>query len=303
MTFEDNEYILNIYKGILFNNAAFRPGEVKAVTYRMDCPEYAELRDTYHLEQLAGKGSDLQRSIRLLQYLSPRLTHSAWYDNHIECNALRLLGYSLDNPEHGINCRNKSKVLEECCLALGIYARRVRILPYSPYDLDCHVVTEIYDRKAEKWFMLDPTTNGCLVDENFQILSIQEARSRLATDQFVTFWKSTARKRDARATYRKNIEQTQYFAKNLFRIQVDAVSQFGETGEWYEVIPEHYSVCQHEIGYAKYMLRYLSECDEDSADFDIAKQTERAKKMLEEALKQTEPTAVSAEILTDVPQG
>ena len=60
------------------------------------------------------------------------------------------LDYSLDKPEQGINCLNKAKILEEVCLALGIYARRVRFLPYSPFDFDCHVVTEIYDRSQEK---------------------------------------------------------------------------------------------------------------------------------------------------------
>ena len=33
-------------------------------------------------------------------------------------------------------------------------------------------VTEIYDRSQEKWCMLDPTTNGYLVDEKGTILSL-----------------------------------------------------------------------------------------------------------------------------------
>ena len=86
----------------------------------------------------------------MLKYLSPKLTHSPWYDGHVDCNALALLDYSLEKPEQGINCLNKAKILGEVCLALGIYARRVRFLPYSPFDFDCHVVTEIYDRTQEK---------------------------------------------------------------------------------------------------------------------------------------------------------
>lgn len=42
------------------------------------------------------------------------------YDNHIPCDALHLLEFSYEQPDHGINCRNKSKILAECCLALGI---------------------------------------------------------------------------------------------------------------------------------------------------------------------------------------
>lgn len=165
MNFEETEVLYNVYRGILRNNRSFQPGKSTAVEYRMDCPEYADLLKKYPFEKIAGKGTDLQRAIRVLKYLSPKLTHSPWYDGHVDCNALALLDYSLDKPEQGINCLNKAKILEEVCLALGIYARRVRFLPYSPFDFDCHVVTEIYDRSQEKWYMLDPTTNGYLVDE------------------------------------------------------------------------------------------------------------------------------------------
>ena len=165
MNFEETEVLYNVYRGILRNNRSFQPGKSTAVEYCMDCPEYADLLKKYPFEKIAGKGTDLQRAIRVLKYLSPKLTHSPWYDGHVDCNALALLDYSLDKPEQGINCLNKAKILEEICLALGIYARRVRFLPYSPFDFDCHVVTEIYDRSQEKWCMLDPTTNGYLVDE------------------------------------------------------------------------------------------------------------------------------------------
>ena len=221
MNFEETEVLYNVYRGILRNNRSFQPGKSTAVEYRMDCPEYADLLKKYPFEKIAGKGTDLQRAIRVLKYLSPKLTHSPWYDGHVDCNALALLDYSLDKPEQGINCLNKAKILEEVCLALGIYARRVRFLPYSPFDFDCHVVTEIYDRSQEKWYMLDPTTNGYLVDEKGTILSLLEARERMADTRFVTYCKATSREKDLQKLYRKNIARTAYYAKNLFRIQVD----------------------------------------------------------------------------------
>ena len=129
----------NIYCGILVNYPSFKKGEMKELVYDFSCPEYKELISKYHIDQIAGKGSDFLRAKRLLNYLSPRLTHESYYDNHIACNSLDLLDYSLDNPKQGINCLNKSKILSECCLALGIYARRVFIFPYSPYDFDNHL--------------------------------------------------------------------------------------------------------------------------------------------------------------------
>lgn len=134
------ETLDNIYCGIFINYPNFKEGDIKTLVYDFSCPEYKELIFKYHIDQVVGKGSDFLRAKRLLKNLSPWLTHESNYDNHVNCNSLELLEYSLDNPKHGINCLNKSKILAECCLALGIYARRVIILPYSPYDFDNHVV-------------------------------------------------------------------------------------------------------------------------------------------------------------------
>ena len=99
MNFEETEDLYNVYRGILRNSRSFQPGKSTAVEYRMDCPEYADLLKKYPFEIIAGKGTDLQRAIRVLKYLSPKLTHSPWYDGHVDCNALALLDYSLDKPE------------------------------------------------------------------------------------------------------------------------------------------------------------------------------------------------------------
>ena len=87
MTYAENETLYHIYRGILSNNRSFQQGVSAMVEYRMDCPEYAELLVKYPFAKIAGKGTDLQRAIRLLKYLSPRLTHSPWYDNRVPCNA------------------------------------------------------------------------------------------------------------------------------------------------------------------------------------------------------------------------
>ena len=166
---------LRIYSGILFHNQTFAEGNLDVqIRYDFACPEFVTLREMYDLERIAGKGSDFARAQRLLHHFAPRLHHGSWYDNHVPCNALDLLEYSFDKPDQGINCLNKSKILAECCLALGIYARRVSIMPFSPYDFDNHVVTEIYDRELKKWIMLDATTDGYFVDENKTPLSLLE---------------------------------------------------------------------------------------------------------------------------------
>ena len=188
--------MLNVYRGILFHHLKFEEGKHEDFIYEFDCPEFEELRNRYHLVKIAGNGSDFVRAKRLLHYLATRLTHSSWYDNHIECNALKLLEYSFEQPEHGINCLNKSKIFVECCLALGVFARRVTIMPFSPYDFDNHVVAEIYDCKLAKWIMLDVTTDGYFIDETKTPLSLIEIREKFARAQFVTYVPSQSSLKD-----------------------------------------------------------------------------------------------------------
>lgn len=254
---------LNIYSGILFHNQQFSKGEEASIQYDFSCPEFAELREKYALEEIAGKGNDFTRAKRLLHYLAPRLTHASWYDNHVAGNALALLEYSLNNKEHGINCVNKSKILEECCLALGIYARRVYIMPYSPYDFDNHVVMEIYDRKWKKWIMLDPSADGYFVDGNKTPLSLLEMRDKFANDEFLTFVSSANSLKDLKKLQARYAEENAYICKNLFYFIVDQKCRFGPTDGHLVFCPENYSIIENQIGNAKYRIHHMPEEHEE----------------------------------------
>lgn len=256
-TQEIAQQMLDVYSGILFHNQEFESGNVEEIIYEFDCPEFEELRTKYDLVKIAGKGSDFSRAKRLLHYLAPRLTHSSWYDNHIECNALRLLEYSLDNPEQGINCLNKSKILVECCMALGIFARRVSIMPFSPYDFDNHVVAEIYDRTLEKWIMLDPTTDGYFIDETKTPLSLLEMRSKFANAEFITYVHSTASLKDIHKLRAKRMDTNMYICKNLFYFRVEKYSTFGEKKSYLNFVPLHYSLKRTEQANLKYRIDNL----------------------------------------------
>lgn len=249
----------NIYSGILFNYRNFDGKTADDVIYDFSCLEYEELREKYELVKIAGTGSDFQKAKRLLHYFAPKLTHSSWYDNHIECNALKLLEYSFGNPKQGINCLNKSKILEECCLALGIYARRVGIMPFSPYDFDNHVVNEIFDKKLNKWIMLDMTTDGYFVDENKTPLSLLEIREKFALDEFVTFVKSTDRLTNLEKSRSDNVDKNYYICKNLFYFSIGAECKFGAPNGWYNICPSGYSLKDNKIANIKYRINHLSE--------------------------------------------
>jgi hypothetical protein len=67
---EENKTLYDIYRGILCNNQSFQLGKQAQVEYRFDCPEYAELKEKYHLNEIAGNGTELEHSVRLLKYLA-----------------------------------------------------------------------------------------------------------------------------------------------------------------------------------------------------------------------------------------
>ena len=251
------QQMLDVYSGILFQNQEFESGNSDEIVFDFECPEFEELRSKYDLVNIAGNGSDFVKAKRLLHYFSPRLTHSSWYDNHIECNALRLLEYSLDRPEQGINCLNKAKILVECCLSLGIYARRVRIMPFSPYDFDNHVVAEIYDGTLEKWIMLDPSTDGYFIDDTNTPLSLLEIRSKFAKAEFTTFVLSADSTKNIHKTREKHLVTNMYICKNLFYFQVEQYSTFGEKHRFLHFVPLHYSINRTKQANLEYRTKNL----------------------------------------------
>lgn len=173
---ESPEQIYIMESGILKNCLEFAEGENIKFQYVFDNGEYSQLLSDYNISEIAGEGTEFEKVLNLMNEFAPRLHHESNYDNHIEMNAVSLLEYSLDNKNQGINCRNKAQILNEMCLALGIYSRKVWIMPNSGYDNDCHVVNEVWDSSLNKWVMLDITNNQYWVDENGTPLSVIEIR-------------------------------------------------------------------------------------------------------------------------------
>lgn len=233
---------LLIYNGILFNNQIFENDYSDKLYYDFNCEEYKILSKKYNLSKIAGEGSAFEMVSRLTAYFAPGLTHKDDYDNHIECNSLALLEYSFNKPEYGINCVNKSKILQECCLALGIYARRVWLMPCSPYDYDNHVVNEIFDFGLQKWIMIDMTANGYFRDENKTPLSVLEMRSIFAQNKVCELVKFCDK--PAEEFSDRNMEQlfySKYFSKNLFYIIAEKVNRFGNGGAFLTFLPVNFN--------------------------------------------------------------
>lgn len=235
----DEIYIMEA--GILRNNLEFRDGEDYELTYDFNNELYSDLKSKYGIEKIAGNGTEFERALRLMDEFAPRLKHSSNYDNHVEMNSISLLEYSLDNKKHGINCRSKAQILNEMCLALNLYSRKVWIMPNSRYDNDCHVVNEIWDSTLNKWVMLDITNNEYWVDEAGAPLSILEIRYKGAMLEFCTPVEVGEKLKNLPKLKKKHIGDFLYIMKNMTYTEYCAEYTVGESETLYLLFPENLS--------------------------------------------------------------
>lgn len=236
---ESPEQIYIMESGILKNSLEFAEGENIKFQYVFDNSEYSQLLSDYNISEIAGEGTEFEKALNLMNEFAPRLHHESNYDNHIEMNAVSLLEYSLDNKNQGINCRNKAQILNEMCLALGIYSRKVWIMPNSGYDNDCHVVNEVWDSSLNKWVMLDITNNQYWVDENGTPLSVIEIRQRGALQEFCTPVVPGDDTADLDALKEKHISEFLYIMKNMVYMQYLDVYTVSEDSTVYILVPEN----------------------------------------------------------------
>ena len=235
---QEPQEISKMEAGIVKRLWEFQDGIDYKITYDLENAEYPELLSLYGIEGIAGNGSEFEKGKALMSAFSSRLDHKSDYDNQSDMNALELLAYSLDNKAHGINCRAKSQILNEMCLALGLYARKVWINPNSEYDTDCHVVNEIWDSTLHQWIMLDITNNFYWVDETGKPLSVLEIRNHIANQEFCTPVTPGDSLKDLHQSLRRNYDNFLYIAKNMAYMYYCTNNSTGETDSFYILLPK-----------------------------------------------------------------
>ncbi len=233
----DEIYIMEA--GILRNNLEFYDGTDYKLNYNFSHENYGTLKSKYKIENTAKDGTEFEKALRLMNEYAPRLKHKSNYDNRIALNALDLLKYSLNNKKHGINCRAKAQILNEMCLSLGIYSRKVWIMPYSDYDTDCHVVNEVWDSSLNKWVMLDITNNTYWLDENKTPLSVLEIRNKTALNEFCTPVEVGDKKSNLHGLKDKHIDNFLYIVKNMVWMEYCTEYTVGESNNYYILMPQN----------------------------------------------------------------
>jgi len=188
------------------------------IEYQLD-EDYDGLLAAYDLQEIAGSGSNFSKAEKLMTWISDNIYHNGNYDNSAENTATALFAYALGKgKDFGINCRSLSIALTECLLAIGIKARVVYIMPFSPYDHDNHVVVEAWIDSLGKWVMLDPTYN-LFFSRNDEPLGVLELRKALANQEELAFSEG-ANYNGEPLDFKEKLE---YFAKDLFWFIIESV--------------------------------------------------------------------------------
>lgn len=247
--------MFDVYSGIIKMMEDFRDdGKDIAIRYLLDA-DYNNLCETYKIKKIADTKTDFDKAINLLNWISSNVYHYGNYDNHVTNTAMELLDYAFGKGEkYGINCRSLSLALTECLLAIGIKARTIYIMPFSPYDFDNHVVCEAWIGDINKWVMLDPTYN-LYVTFNGSPLNIFELRGFLANQEEVIYnnganYNGTPINRDEISTY---------YAKDLFRFMISDIqgtnSENIDGGRLINITPCGYDVKQYTLANIDFRIK------------------------------------------------
>ncbi len=141
-------------------------------------PHLTELRITYNLDSVAGKGDEITRAIRLLQWFHDQVPHEDVAPLKVLTAANIIETYRKNKFAQG--CYPLSIAMNEIFLSMGIRSRSVICFSNRfPVPAGGHVINSVYIDSLNKWIYMDPQENAYIKDEKGNFLSIAEVRERL----------------------------------------------------------------------------------------------------------------------------
>jgi hypothetical protein len=199
-----------------------------------------ELRKTYNLDSVAGKGDEVTRAICLLQWFHNQVPHE-------DVRRLKVLTASniietYRKTKFAQGCYPLSIAMNEIFLSMGIKSRSV--ICYSdkfPVPNGGHVINAVYIDSLNKWIYMDPQENAYIKDEKGNFLSIAEVRERLIDGRPLVL--------NATANYhhvssKKEVYLYQFMAEHMYRMICPLHSEWnsqtreeGKTLEYVELLP------------------------------------------------------------------
>jgi hypothetical protein len=138
----------------------------------------ADLRNNYHLDSIAGIGSEVERAIRLLDWFHRQVPHEDVAPAPV-LTADYIISYHREK-KIGQGCYPLSIAMNEIFLAMGFKSRSVICFSnLYPVSHGGHVIDAVYIDSLQKWIYMDPQENAYIKDEKGNLLSLAEVRERL----------------------------------------------------------------------------------------------------------------------------
>lgn len=211
-----------------------------AFTYQSpNDPHLTELRKTFNLDSVAGKGNEVSRAIRLLEWMHNTVPHNDVANLDV-LNAKNIIEtYQIKNYAQG--CYGLSISMNEIFLAMGFKSRSVICYSNLPVARGGHVINSLYIDSLKKWVWMDPQDNAYVMDQKGNLLSIAEVRARLVNGQPLVLNKT--------ANYhqiptKKEIYLDQFMAEHIYRMICPLNSEYnsqtrlpGKTIKYVELLP------------------------------------------------------------------
>ena len=150
-----------------------------AFTYQSsDNVHLSELRRVYNLDSVAGKGSETERAIRLLDWFHRQVPHEDVAPVSL-LTADNILRFHREK-KIGQGCYPLSIAMNEIFLSMGFRSRSVVCFSNRyPEAQGGHVINAVYIDSLQKWIYMDPQENAYIKDEKGNFLSLAEVRERL----------------------------------------------------------------------------------------------------------------------------
>lgn len=203
------------YQHILQQSAPYAPDSVKFhFTYaNPDDSNLVRVRMKFNLDSIAGNGDELSKIEKIMFWVHNTIRHDGMHGNPYPYNAINMVE-SCKKSGNGLNCRGLAMLLNECYLAMGFKSRYVTCMP-KVYINDCHVINSVYSNTLHKWIWMDPTFAAFMMDENYNLLSIEEVRERFKAGRPVKM------NDDANWNGQKKAQQEyfDYMSKNLYYVE------------------------------------------------------------------------------------
>lgn len=204
-------------------------------------PQLVELRKTFNLDSVAGKGSQTDRAVRLLNWFHNQVPHQDTL-NIDSLNAMNVISFYRTHKV-GQGCYVLSIGMNDVFLAMGFKSRSVICFSgLYPEAHGGHVVNALYIDSLNKWIYIDPQDNAYMKDEKGVFLSIEEVRQRIIDGRPIVL-NSTANYHNTPTKIQDYVYT--FLAEHLYRMICPVVSEYnsqtitpGKVFTYVELLPE-----------------------------------------------------------------